>query len=326
MKKMAVAYLDLLGFRDYVSIDIQGSARLLMDYSETLNEAFSGEFDVPPNRLSMIPDAADARIREHNALTSFRDFLPMSDGVFITAEDPSLLVFQMSNFLINSFVLRGHVFDMPMDRGDPTRVSITTVVGTQDGIEEVEEEEHWFPVLFRGGVTWGEVVPLKMRSMISGEKDLVTNLIGSGVVEAVRIEQKRTHGPRILCSLSLVGELDEGSQRFVGPVFDDPEATESEIYWPMALFEGHENVHVGLCNAFGSFLRSAINLWKSQMFRAPEKHYRAFTRLLIQSALRQYPKQESYVRGFAKRVANELGLAEGLLFGTPRDDDWDWES
>ena len=160
----AVVFLDLLGFGDAVKDDMPAAAGLLEDYGGALTTAIQDGKVYPPESYRT---QELRRVAERSLITSFRCVLPMSDSVFIISDDPSLLVFQVSQFLVNSFWRNVHAFEFP-EGADPRTVTVKDLVVGKDGVRTQPHKEHWLPVLFRGGMAWGDVRVYKAPALVDG--------------------------------------------------------------------------------------------------------------------------------------------------------------
>jgi hypothetical protein len=205
MPVKAVAFLDLLGFSAAVKNDPAGAVGLLQDQSSALHDAIA---DAKLHQLSEYEDAKVRQLAEAGLVTSFDDFLPMSDSVFIASGTPSLFVKQVSHLLVDLFRFRLNAYASPESGGDPRQVTMRSVEFSGGSVKTTKHEATWWPVLYRGGLAYGDVWTLKMPA-ISGEPTVQANLAGPAVVEAVGLE--RTAGkPALFTPFSRGGPTVRG--------------------------------------------------------------------------------------------------------------------
>ncbi|OQB78871.1 MAG: hypothetical protein BWX88_05032 [Planctomycetes bacterium ADurb.Bin126] len=318
MATAAIAYLDLLGFKSAAGKGAEFAIQLLQDYYDAVNTAL-GDARQP------CPPGCE-QLRERNLITSFQHFLPLSDSVFIVSADPSLLVFQLSSFLAACFGQRMNAFAHPRDPDQPdkviddaTEVTETVICRGEDGKPIVRKETtHWLPVLFRGGITYGEFHLLRNAAIVDKVRQETRNLAGRDVVEAVGLEERMREspvvkGPRVLCTDAFVSQLSQDARAFVAECLEDRSC--QEVYWPMAYFETEPSVTRGIQNGLVEPLQAALNLWKTYMRKEPRtaRHYEGFARLLVRSAMRKYPDGSVQIQAAAERIVADTCLLKSLL-------------
>ncbi len=314
MPSLAVAYLDILGFPEYVKEDPEGAEALLDDGSSLL------DLDATEEQLNPVDSYGDdlRTIAERRAMTSFQYLLPMSDCVFILSQNPSLMVFQLSAFLASRFGFKSHAYACASKSGDPRDVVVSEFILAQNGFRVRKKTKKWYPLLYRGGVDFGEARAKPVVSLVDRETKRTVNVVGSAVVEAVRLEALG-RGPRVRCSKAFAEQVSGDASAFVGTSYDNERSL--ELYWPMTYFETHTDCSHGLINQFGQAFRPAILLWSHFAGTSVVEHYRAFIRLMVESARRKYPASETEIRDYVLRQAGDLlgaardHLLEKLLFG-----------
>lgn len=304
MADKVVVYLDILGFSDYVGESPTGAIELLANCSTALSMLVTDQSLHPPGPYS---SGGPRSLAEHKTASSFEQFLVLSDSVFVVSGDPSLLVFQLSNFLVECFGFTSGAYTHPEEPSDPRKVTVTTGSINRDGWSHGQSSESWYPALFRGGIAFGDVQRLEVPIVLDGRLAKSRNLSGKAVVEAANLEREEgLKGPRILCSKEFVSNLDKEARRFIGPRFDMPGSDETakhyELYWPMAIFEEGAD----LLSCWDGFLRAAMNLWKFSIGHPAEVHYFAFAKLLVKSAMRMCPPEDA--RNQVQRTMADMGL------------------
>ena len=276
MKKCVVIFLDLLGFKSFTNDDSSAALRMLEDFNSVLSLRRQIASMKP---LPNLPKELANPLPERTSLDSFKYFIPMSDSVFILSDEPNKLAVQLSTFLLDSFGISGWAFGK----------SVTSDVHEQCGKElrinrwgkpEVHRfRESWYPVLFRGGISYSEATADKNSAVYDGEEITVPNVIGPGVVRAVQLEQGGLKGPRILCDGEFVDELTCQTKRYLRQVGD-----EWELLWPaFGYIESNgEGNHI---DVFNELFFPAHNLYECYVGKPSENHYRAFLELIVRSHL-----------------------------------------
>lgn len=267
-----VTYLDILGFKEYVATDIVGASRLLGAHQTTLTRLHD-QLHNPPNKYS---DAECRDLAHRHLADSFQHFLPFSDSIFIIGTDPSLLVEQLSTFLVDAFMLEGHAFAQPDEPSSPTkqRMTVFDVCGTGQRIE------HWFPALWRGGVTFGDVHVSTIPMIHDHWPRCGPVPFGKAVVEAVGLEGSGK-GPRLFCSEAAAERISGQTTRLV---ISCEECRCKEILWPVSKFTMTNDPEVEKSEFLDLFL-PARSLWLSKVGTNVEQHYWEFLRLICRSAL-----------------------------------------
>jgi hypothetical protein len=268
MKKI-ITFLDLLGFSEYCRLDASGAARLLEAQKTTLQTKFS-------DQEIRYTDLQCQRLASCNAVTSFEYFLPFSDSIFIIASDADLFVQQISTFLVDAFLLHGHTFAHADNPNNPTVQRIK--VFSTSGVHETEEQ--WFPCLWRGGVTFGEVNFANVPIINKGTQAHSPIAFGTGIVDAVGLE-KSGKGPRLFCSKEISNIPKMHKHPFVVECI---ECKGYEILWPCAVFNEKGNPDTEATTFLDLFL-PAKTLWVSKIGTLVEQHYWEYLRLIIRSAL-----------------------------------------
>jgi len=296
------AYLDVLGFKSYILKDLRGALDLLNDpqsiiFSESIERRIH-----PPESYT---DATLRSLAERRVLGSFDYYLPFSDSIFIQSSNPDLFVAQISTFLLRTFWVKSCVFDVPESREEPSRVTMLCL-DREEGKISTRETAYWFPGLFRGGISFGECVPVQINSLVNSEMRPITNLVGKAVVEAVEIvegsaEVPRLKGPRLICSQSFYEALSDKHERYVVKVDKG-----YEVLWPAFAFIEGNDVKLELINQFGSLFRPAVNLWKAYNHLDVGIHYYTFLKLVVRSALHYFSFNHENLRLAQEHITTKL--------------------
>ncbi|MBU1207110.1 MAG: hypothetical protein KKH04_09320 [Proteobacteria bacterium] len=271
------AYLDVLGFKSYIFKDLRGALGLLNDCQSIIHSEFIERRIHPPESYT---DATLRTLAERHALSSFDYLLPFSDSIFIRSSNPDLFVAQISTFLLRTFLVKSHAFDIPESSEEPSKVTMK-YFDLEEGKISISES-YWFPGLFQGGISFGECVPVQINSLVNNEMQPITNLVGKAVVEAVQL-QGSIEGPRLICSQSFYQALSDKHERYVIKVDKG-----YEILWPAFAFIEGNDVKLELINQFGSLFRPAVNLWKAFNHLDSGIHYYNFLKLIVRSTLHYF--------------------------------------
>ena len=183
-----VAFLDLLGFSYYVTNEIHVAHNMLLD----VNNIFQG----------MHIDEKTS----NDSFDAFEVFLPFSDSIFVVGSDANKFIESLSVLLIKWF--------WKTRNGDYMAISEYNQLSQEVETNGVERK----PVLFRGGISFDEVLQSKHNFAIwNGQplnKSEFPNLYGKGVVSAVGLE-KSGKGSKLFIDDKFYDELDDGNRNFV---------------------------------------------------------------------------------------------------------------
>lgn len=283
MGKKAIAYLDLMGFRAACDSALDDSLpiEMLDDENHAIEIAKADE-------KVKINDPKLKEIHEKGTLTSFEHYLPFSDSIFVVSNCPCKFVYQLSNFIINCICL-------------------------SDGVDELN------PVIFRGGLFYGDARLVSPKALINRELKDTYNLVGEGVVGAVHLEEMQKdldniYGPRILCDCEFVNRLCGKAKSYVGRCATD--ISRNELFWPMVHFVEDDSLDDDGCGRnvitrekdqvvgrLCELLSSAYELYnKHKSQERVAKHYEGFMHLLIASAKRCNPSFGAAISDTVKKI------------------------
>ncbi|MGA2232123.1 MAG: hypothetical protein ABSH22_14600, partial [Tepidisphaeraceae bacterium] len=230
------------------------------------------------------------------SVTSFEAFLPLSDSILIVASNISTFIKQISHLLVECFQFRLGSYASPERRENPIVVTTKTASFSGSRPVLVTQSEIWQPVMFRGGISFGQCLPLYLPTIESSKLRKRLGIVGEAVIEAVRLE-KRTKGPRVLCSTSVRDAVQgTAAAHYIGPPLD-AEPGCFELYWPISVLEDSCNMEDAINNRLGEWLQGLAHLYS--YFRTDfsvRPHYESYLRLLVASALRKYPSGESALK------------------------------
>lgn len=305
--RFACAYLDLLGFQDFLDRDLQGALGLLTDFHTII------QTEVIASKLHPIESSTNGILKilaERRALNSFECFLPFSDSIFIKSSKPDLFVGQLSSFLLRTFLFKAHVFRCPESQHDPTKVTIKEIGVDIDGKVTAEDKEaFWFPAIFRGGIDYGDCYSIEVNSIKNGKLTVVTNLVGKSVVKAVNLE-KEIKGPRLFCTQAFYEALRDKLERYIVRV-DESRENLYEIYWTAFNFIETNDCEGELINSFEEVFMPAVNLWKAYNHLESSLHYYNFLKLIVRGTLHFFSFKEDELNQAKKHIILSL-KREGL--------------
>lgn len=271
-------FLDLLGFSHYVGADLSGAARMLNSQQNILNVGLDDAAFYKAK--SVTPDSFQA---EH-LTTSFHHFLPFSDSLCISSTQPDLFLPQLAHFLISAFHFTAHAYETGPSGSSPENIKVA-VMG-RHGL--THEQQNWFPVLWRGGMSFGRVECVGSRGIINGNLVETPLLIGDAVVRAVKMEKPGEDaalqkGPRLFCDPSVRSSLaDPRIAAFIVPVPGIPNC--EEFLWPAFLYHADRDPRNALFEMH-RLLEPAAALWRSKRGTGVENHYFEFVHLICRSTL-----------------------------------------
>ena len=275
-----VAFLDVLGFSGYTKEDTDGAVRLLGHQELILNLKLQDGKLYPASKYS---DASLAATAESHLVDSFKHFLPFSDSIFLVSEDPDKFANQLSNFLIECFMLIGHVFDAPKE--DALRPEVVSII---EFPSMARRKEKWYPPLYRGGLASGEVRVGGVTAVEDGKALRVPNLAGSAAVKAVMTEKnclgpdkQKCRGPRLLCESGFEKNFGPDIQQYFRKVTEET----SELLWPAFIYNRNNNSSTEMFE-FTKLWRPAMGLWNSKRGHPAFEHYDEFLKLLVRSFVR----------------------------------------
>lgn len=281
MKKYVVIFLDLLGFGSFSNEDSDAALRILEDFQEVLlvrrqTADLNLSIDVPEMLMDPAPNGT--------SLDSFEYFLPMSDSVFILSDEPDKVAAHLSTFLVDSFILRGHAL-RNADISNVHRQRVTNFRYANSGeVDRNTADENWYPVLFRGGISYGDAEVFKTIAIHSDEEVWVQNVRGPGVIQAVRSQERKIcgeklKGNRILCDRQFIDHLCSNTERFLRK-----ERDAWELLWPAFSYIDNSNGESNYRDVLDELFWPAFVLWQYYSGKPKEEvHYRAFLELIVRS-------------------------------------------
>ena len=265
-----VCFLDLLGFGQVALKDLYGAIELISDYQTIVNNKVTDQY-LHPNLLT---------IEEKICADSFETLLPFSDSIFITSNDPDKFVKQVSHLISHSFLINANQYTYPDNPSNPLELTIPQVSST--GITRIKGNK--YPVLFRGGVSFGDVANLTINSILNSQIFQLANLTGKALVEAVYLE-KSGKGPRLFCNKSFVDQLNQNTKdKFIGTIKSDELF---EIYWTNSIYFDQNDCLFDI-SEFDKHFTPAVNLWKAFNHLDYGIQYYEFIKLIVKGTIQYY--------------------------------------
>lgn len=203
---MIIAFLDLLGFSNLIENDLFTARDNLSIFNDVLRTKV---IDAKCHPVSEYNEKNGLRnFAENSAVTSFNYLISISDSLIIGANNPDLFVRQLSNFVSTIFIDYTEPFEKPFENID----SVTTNQRGEWIINSDGKGKFFpyrsFPLLFRGGITYGDDVSFNKEGSIWNHEYQLSgvNVSGLSYVRAVKLESSDV-GPRLFCDKKFVEKL-----------------------------------------------------------------------------------------------------------------------
>lgn len=298
-KEKTVAFLDLLAFSNHVRKNTKDALLAFTTYRTILETKITDDFLHPP---ASYPNSILQEMAARNSVNSFNHFLPFSDSVFILSDETNFFLKQLGSFVLHCFTFTSNQYQKTADPSNPTKVVYefghNTII-----------EENWYPTLFRGGISFGEAIPIELMGIVNNNPQKIANLAGKAVVKAVGLESK-IKGPRIVFEKELYDKLDPATKVYIAE-------TEIEGLYEL-LWTGFHYIIANGPNEINSFYElflPAVNLWKAYNDTPFSEHYFKFIELVVTGTIKIF--EANGYKEIAINKIKELIKAEGLEHKTP---------
>jgi len=277
---MVVAYLDLLGFSDLLKNDSNVALDLLKSFNEKIQEKVIDEKTHPVSEYSS-KYQNDSNFLEYvnqSTITSFKNFISISDSLVIGSEDADLFVKQISNLIATLYI-------------DSTTQFLKSIHAQNRGANDSTSQRKPMPILLRGGISAGDdVLFFKEHHIYDYEYEFSSlNVTGTTYLHAVSLE-KTAKGPRLFCDKSFYDALtDKSALRKVSDITETNNINDVyEIVWTMYGCDTRgtqliENFCAPIQRGIDSMLKPAIQLYKFAENRYPKSvlsHYEKLVELV----------------------------------------------
>lgn len=297
--EQVVAYLDLLAFSSYVRENTKDAMLAFTNYRAILEIKIADDINHPSDSYSN-PILKDLATR--NSVNSFNHFLPFSDCVFISSNDPNLFLKQLGSFVLHCFKITSRQYEHPDDPRNPTKI-------VHKFNDSTTLEENWYPTLFRGGIAFGEAKHIELLGIVNGKPQKMANLAGKAVVDAVGLESK-VKGPRIVFEKKLFDKLDDSTKIYVNEIEGKGLY---ELLWPGFRYipeNGEQEI-----NNFHELFLPAVNLWKANNHTPHSEQYFSFIELVVTSTLKIFDANGLKDIAVTKvsKVIREVGLGDKAI-------------
>lgn len=272
-----VAYLDILGFKERINTNIQSGINLLKNYQLILKE-----------------------LKDEHYIDGFDFFLPFSDSIFIQASDASIFIKQLSKFLIHCFECDANNYRYPENNNKPHEATMHEHELKNGNVIVNDVKVDLWPLLFRGGIGYGESYIVEMDAIICKPEAKVKNIIGKAIIDAYNLESKGK-GPRLFCDINFYNQLDDKTKRYCKKENDI-----FEILWPIFNFI-EDNTTDFESNKIMNIILPVINLYKAYNKESFGVHYKEFLKLTICSVIRFFEIKNE------KEIGNIQGHINSIL-------------
>jgi hypothetical protein len=202
----AIAFLDILGFSNHVYEDLEETEKILHDINELIDVSVTSKFNA-----RKISDKNLYKELKNYTLDSVDFVLPVSDCIFLGSNELNQMIEQISVFLCRILEKTLHDFNINNQKS--------------------------FPVIMRGGVSYGKVKKVKSSFHVNKKKGDFFNIIGRPVVEAVRLEEVHGSGPSLFLTHDVISQLSEELKKFISERnINDTAGNISYFLWPRYFF------------------------------------------------------------------------------------------
>lgn len=267
---MVVAFLDLLGFSHLINDDTEAAYYNL--------ELFNHAIEVRIRDSVKLSNSGDNDFFENQLLTSFKHMISISDSLIIGSTKADLFLRQLSCFVARLFIDYSNRFEQPF-------LNIKSV--KREGFGHIDENHNVFPILFRGGISFGDDVNFFPELYINDidKKEIEKykyglNVRGRSYVEAVNLEGAGK-GPRLFCNKKFIDMLSDDNKNAIRIV--DKEKNLYEIVWTYYACEVSKCSSNKMNNVIERInqllLPRVINLYRFYQNSICKNHYVEFVKL-----------------------------------------------
>ena len=291
MGKKCICYIDVLVFSNYVKDNEHCGYAL--DILNNINLILGTRIS---DQRHMKKNGYDDQLEElitRTSVDSFEDYLALSDSVFITSDSPDIFIKQISTFLSSCFLLSAEHYRNPDNINKPECIMLNGYDIKTNKI--IKKEYKWYPILFRGGLSYGEVVRSTNYILYKGQPGRTPNLVGEGVVSAVNLESSGK-GPHLFIDDNIFECLSDEVRRFISEKHG-----KKYILWPAFHFIWENGIDI-VYQDFWMELEACLNLWNAYKNMPYFEHYYELVKLMIQSFLKlcEVYFENEYNRIYAK--------------------------
>ena len=240
MKKIC-CFIDILGFKEAVNnnsaFDLLENYQGTFEIAEIINSIFNG-----------------------NKYTSFCDFIPMSDSLFITGKDTNLFLKDLSTFLAETFLYNS---------------------GTSKKI-----------TLFKGAIAYDELETVQQKCKVNFQMNKQNNIVGKALNNAVLLDaiNKNNKGPRIFIDDTFYDQLKKDTiEKYILV-----ENNTKELLWPYYAFDSNNDFEMELKKYEIDWLVKSLELYNCYKNKTFSKCYEEFVNLVIKTAVQTAKRIDFY--------------------------------
>lgn len=276
---MIVAFLDLLGFSYLLKTDQKVALNNLNHFNNDLLRRESDD-----QKMDESDGDSVAKLRETSSISSFLYMISFSDSLVLGSDQPDLFVKQLSGYLADLYIEFSEPFINPFKDINEVH-SLKDTTSLREGSRVEVKSDRAFPLLFRGGISYGKDVDFYQEYHIY-EKTLKRNSLsvsGLTYLEAVELE-KAGKGPRLFCNKEVVDKISD--KAIIREV--DAKKDIYEIIWTVQACEKLEHskgiaaVHNSI---YGTLLLPALNLYKYYKDKEVKDQYLELVKLVCRGSL-----------------------------------------
>ncbi len=244
-QEASIAFIDLIGFTNFQTEDIGGAITMVEGVINILATKLNDSNQHP---IEQYPTSELAELALSVGTTSFLLAYPISDSIIIISDDTDLFVVQLAHFISECFQYAAHVYDVKGEI-DPTSVTMTKIgLDSNGNLKYGEEKEHWYPIMFKGGISYGEFILYPSKLQIGSHLKEHINFIGEGYIKAYKHSELRGpgfRGPRLFLDSSFIQRLGEKTRRYVVDVkVNGKQDRIQELVWPALMYHEGNNPEV----------------------------------------------------------------------------------
>lgn len=234
VEDMVVAFLDLLGFSQLLDLSTEVALDNINSFNNVIKTRVLDKATHPIEEYKECypNDEHFLKFVEKSAVDSFEYLISFSDSLILGSYDLDLFVEQLANLVATLYINYSEPFRQKFE--NVFDVDSNKVVSYEDGSFRNHKA---FPILFRGGMSYGKDVSFFKENCIQGGKFCYDgyNVFGKTYLNAVKLEHKGK-GPRLFCDKTVAANLV--NRRLIRVVDKNEEIY--EIVWTIEACEATE--------------------------------------------------------------------------------------
>lgn len=272
MNNKCIAFLDILGFSDCIvkNKNAAYAANILFTTKHVLKTK------IIDSKKHYEDNDDIEKLVLRDAVTSFERMIPISDSIFITSNDPNVFIKQISSFLLECFSndAENYSYYTKDNNGDVIKK------GFGSDWDSIYTKDKWYPILFRGGISYGEVLYEDIISIYDSNPIITPNIVGKSVVAAVSLEENegKGNGPKLFIDDAFYEQLNDENKLFVKT---EPNGTK-HVLWPGFKYSSIYDLK-NEYDKFEKILQYSIFLLKMYEKESFKNKYIDFVKIVIDS-------------------------------------------